>query len=337
MSKTFNIAVLPGDGTGPEVVEEGVKVMNAAAAKYGFKLNYQYYDFGGDRYLATGEVLPESAPAELKKFDAIFLGAIGHPDVKPGVLEKGILLKLRFELDQYINLRPVKLFPGVPTPLKDKGPKHIDYVVVRENTGGLYTGIGGFTMKDTPDEVAVQSMVYNFKQVERAVRYAFEYTKKRNHKNTLALCGKTNVLTYTYDLWERVFHKVGQADFPDVTREYYHVDATCMWMVKNPEWFDVIVTGNMFGDIITDLGAILQARVETRPARLADELRRVVVVMLANSVYFPRPNGPAIVLANRIYHRVVVKSEALRVMMASVSLVRNVVSLVINKNIIICS
>ena len=258
MSKTFNIAVLPGDGTGPEVVEEGVKVMNAAAAKYGFKLNYQYYDFGGDRYLATGEVLPESAPAELKKFDAIFLGAIGHPDVKPGVLEKGILLKLRFELDQYINLRPVKLFPGVPTPLKDKGPKHIDYVVVRENTGGLYTGIGGFTMKDTPDEVAVQSMVYNFKQVERAVRYAFEYTKKRNHKNTLALCGKTNVLTYTYDLWERVFHKVGQADFPDVTREYYHVDATCMWMVKNPEWFDVIVTGNMFGDIITDLGAITQ-------------------------------------------------------------------------------
>jgi 3-isopropylmalate dehydrogenase len=258
VSKTYNIAVLPGDGTGPEVVEEGVKVLNAAAAKFGFTLNYQYYDFGGDRYLATGEVLPESAPAELSKYDAIFLGAIGHPDVKPGVLEKGILLKLRFELDQYINLRPVKLFPGVPTPLKDKGPEHIDYVVVRENTGGLYTGIGGFTMKDTPDEVAVQSMVYNHKQVERAVRFAFEYTKKRNKRNTLALCGKTNVLTYTYDLWERVFHKVGEADFPEIAREYFHVDATCMWMVKNPEWFDVIVTGNMFGDIITDLGAITQ-------------------------------------------------------------------------------
>ncbi|MBN1482143.1 3-isopropylmalate dehydrogenase [candidate division KSB1 bacterium] len=258
MSQTYNIAVLPGDGTGPEVVVEGVKVLDAAAAKFGFKLNYQYYDFGGDRYLATGEVLPENAPTELGTYDAIFLGAIGHPDVKPGILEKGILLKLRFELDQYINLRPVKLFPGVPTPLKDKGPEHIDYVVVRENTGGLYTGIGGFTMKGTPDEVAVQSMVYNRKQVERAVRYAFEYTRKRNKKNTLALCGKTNVLTYVYDLWERVFHEVGRADFPDIKREYYHVDATCMWMVKNPEWFDVIVTGNMFGDIITDLGAITQ-------------------------------------------------------------------------------
>jgi len=256
--KTYNIAVLPGDGTGPEVVDEGVKVLDAAAKKFGFKLEYQSYDFGGDRYLTTGEVLPENAAEELSKYDAIFLGAIGHPDVKPGILEKGILLKLRFELDQYINLRPVKLFPGVPTPLADKGPEDIDYVVVRENTGGLYTGIGGFTMKGTPDEVAVQSMVYNRKQVERALRYAFEYTKKRNKKNTLALCGKTNVLTYTYDLWERAFHEIGAADYKAITREYYHVDATCMWMVKNPEWFDVIVTGNMFGDIITDLGAMTQ-------------------------------------------------------------------------------
>ncbi len=258
MSKSYNIAVLPGDGTGPEVVDEGIKVLNAAATKFGFKLNYQSYDFGGDRYIATGEVLPPNASEELSKYDAIFLGAIGHPDVKPGILEKGILLKLRFDLDQYINLRPVKLFPGVPTPLKDKGPEHIDYVVVRENTGGLYTGIGGFTMKGTQDEVAVQSMVYNRKQVERAIRYAFEYTRKRNKKNTLALSGKTNVLTYAYDLWERAFHEVGEADYKDIKREYYHVDATCMWMVKNPEWFDVIVTGNMFGDIITDLGAITQ-------------------------------------------------------------------------------
>ena len=257
-NKSYNVAVLPGDGTGPEVVMEGLKVLNAAASKFNFKMNFETFDFGGDRYLKTGEVLPESAPDVLRKFDAIYLGAIGHPDVKPGILEKGILLKLRFELDQYINLRPVKLYPGVPTPLKDKGPEHIDYVVVRENTGGLYTGIGGFTMKGTADEVAVQSMVYNRKQVERCLRYAFDYTRKRNKRNTLALCGKTNVLTYVYDLWERAFHEIGEKDYPDVTREYYHVDATCMWMVKSPEWFDVLVTSNMFGDIITDLGAETQ-------------------------------------------------------------------------------
>ncbi len=257
-NKTYNIAVLPGDGTGPEVVNEGIKVLKAASDKFGFKLNFEWFDFGGDRYLRTGEVLPESAVGDLLKFDSIFLGAIGHPDVKPGILEKGILLRLRFELDQYINLRPVKLYPGVPTPLKDKGPEDIDYVVVRENTGGLYTGIGGFTMKGTKDEVAVQSMVYNRMQVERCLRYAFDYTRKRNRRKTLALSGKTNVLTYVYDLWERAFHEIGEKDYPDIKREYYHVDATCMWMVKNPEWFDVIVTGNMFGDIITDLGAITQ-------------------------------------------------------------------------------
>lgn len=258
MKKTYNIAVLPGDGTGPEVVREGIKVLKAVEARQDFSLNFTEYDFGGARYLRTGEVLPESAPDEMRKYDAIYLGAIGHPDVKPGILEKGILLKLRFELDQYINLRPVKLYENVPTPLKDKGPKEIDYVVVRENTGGLYTGIGGISMKGTKDEVAVQSMVYNRTQVERCLRYAFEYTKKRAKKNTLALCGKTNVLTFVYDLWERAFHEVGKADYPEIKRDYYHVDATCMWMVKNPEWFDVIVTGNMFGDIITDLGAMTQ-------------------------------------------------------------------------------
>ncbi len=258
MSKSYNIAVIPGDGTGLEVVTEGKKVLSAAAAKSGFKLNFEEFDFGGDRYLRTGEVLPDSASDQLKKFDSIFLGAIGHPDVKPGILEKGILLRLRFELDQYINLRPIKLYPGVDTPLKDKGPEQIDYVVVRENSGGIYTGVGGITQKGTPHEVAVQSMVYNRMQVERCLRYAFNYTRKRNKKNTLALCGKTNVLTYVYDLWERAFHEVGKAEYSEINREYYHVDATCMWMVKNPEWFDVIVTGNMFGDIITDLGAITQ-------------------------------------------------------------------------------
>ena len=258
MSKSYNIAVLPGDGTGPEVVKEGIKVLNAAAAKFNFKLNYEEFDFGGDRYLKTGEVLPDSASDQLSKFDSIFLGAIGHPDVKPGILEKGILLRLRFELDQYINLRPVKLYPGVETPLKDKGPEHIDYVVIRENTGDVYAGAGGVTMKGTPHEVAVQSGIYNRFQVDRCLKYAFEYTKKRNKRNTLALCGKTNVMTYMYDLWERAFHEMGGKNYKDITREYYHVDATCMWMVKNPEWFDVIVTGNMFGDIITDLGAITQ-------------------------------------------------------------------------------
>jgi 3-isopropylmalate dehydrogenase len=256
--KTYRIAVIPGDGTGPEVVREGIKVLDVASRKFGFSLEFSHFDFGGERYLRTGEVLPDSASAELRKFDAIFLGAIGHPDVKPGILEKGILLRLRFELDQYINLRPVRLYPGVETPLKDKGPKDIDYVVVRENTGGIYTGVGGVTMKGTPHEVAVQSNVYSRYQVERCIRYAFDVTRKRNKKMTLALCGKTNVLTYVFDLWERVFHEVGAKDYPEVKREYYHVDATCMWMVKNPEWFDVIVTDNMFGDIITDLGAITQ-------------------------------------------------------------------------------
>ncbi|MEX0321413.1 MAG: 3-isopropylmalate dehydrogenase [Puniceicoccaceae bacterium] len=258
MSKTYKIATLPGDGTGPEVTAEAVKVLEAAASKHGFKLDFTEFDFGGDRYLATGEVLPDSAASDLSQFDSILLGAIGHPDVKPGILEKGILLRLRFELDQYINLRPVKLFPGVETPLKDKGPEHIDYVVVRENTGDVYAGAGGFTMKGTPNEVAIQTGVYNRHQVDRCLKFAFDYTKKRNKANTLALCGKTNVMTYIYDLWERAFHEMGDKEYPDIRRDYYHVDATCMWMVKNPEWFDVIVTGNMFGDIITDLGAITQ-------------------------------------------------------------------------------
>lgn len=258
MSKTHKIAIIGGDGTGPEVAREAVKVISAAADRHGFGLKFEDYDYGGERYLRTGEVLPESASDEMRQHDAILLGAIGHPDVKPGILEKGILLRLRFELDQYINLRPVKLYPGVETPLKDKGPKDIDYDVVRENTGDLYTGTGGVTLRGTPNEVAVQSAVYTRFQVDRCLRYAFELARKRDRRRTLALCGKTNVLTYVYDLWERAFHEMGEAEYPDIKREYYHVDATCMWMVKNPEWFDVIVTGNMFGDIITDLGAITQ-------------------------------------------------------------------------------
>jgi 3-isopropylmalate dehydrogenase len=254
----YKIAVIGGDGTGPEVVCEGLKVLDAVNSKYGIKMEYTNFDFGGDRYLRTGEVLPESAVSDLRQFDAIFLGAIGHPDVKPGILEKGILLKLRFELDQYINLRPVKLYPNVETPLKDKGPEHVDFVVVRENSEGLYVGAGGVMKKGTADEVAIQTSINTRKGVERCLRYAFEYTRKRNKNKTLLLCGKTNVLTFAFDLWERAFHEIGAKDYTDIKREYAHVDATTMWMVKNPEWFDVIVTDNMFGDIITDLGAMVQ-------------------------------------------------------------------------------
>ena len=251
------IAVLPGDGTGPEVVNEGLKVLEAVAQKVGFKYETETFDWGGDRYLATGEILPDSAADTLRQFDVIFLGAIGHPDVKPGILEKGILLALRFALDQYINLRPVKLYPNVWTPLKDKGPAEIDFVVVRENTEGLYTGAGGFLKKGTADEVAIQESINTRKGAERCIRYAFELTKKRNKVPKLTLCGKTNVLTYAFDLWERTYYDVAK-DYPMVKTDYAHVDATCMWMVKNPEWFDVIVTDNMFGDIITDLGAMIQ-------------------------------------------------------------------------------
>ncbi len=257
MSKIYNIAVIPGDGTGPEVTREGIKVLDALSQRLGFKLNFTYYDFGGDRYLRTGETLPNSAIEEFKKQNAIYLGAIGHPEVKAGILERGILLRLRFELDLYINLRPVKLYPGVDCPLKDKGPEDIDFVVVRENTEGLYAGAGGVLKKGALDEVAIQTSINTRRGVERCIRYAFEYCKKRNKMKKLTLCGKTNVLTFAFDLWERIFYEVAK-EYPDIKVDYAHVDAITMWFVKNPEWFDVIVTDNMFGDIITDLGAMIQ-------------------------------------------------------------------------------
>ncbi|MFH1905006.1 MAG: 3-isopropylmalate dehydrogenase [bacterium] len=253
----YKIGVIGGDGTGPEVIKEGLKVLNAVSGKHDIKFEFTYYDFGGERYLKTGEVLPDSAIEEFRKLDAIYLGAVGHPDVKPGILEKGLLLKLRFALDQYINLRPVKLYPGVDTPLKDKGPEDIDFTVVRENTEGLYVGAGGNLKKGTADEVAIQESINTRKGVERCIRYAFEYCRKRNKDKKLTLCGKTNVLTFAFDLWERAFNDVAK-EYSDIKTDYAHVDATCMWMVKNPEWFDVIVTDNMFGDIITDLGAMIQ-------------------------------------------------------------------------------
>jgi 3-isopropylmalate dehydrogenase len=257
--KQLNIAVIPGDGTGPEVVAEGLKVLKAVAALENFTYETTHFDFGGERYLKTGEVLPPGAVEQLRKFDAIFLGAVGHPEVPPGVLEKGLLLELRFQLDQYINLRPVKLLPGVETPLAGKGPAEIDFVVVRENTEDLYAGVGGWLRKYTPDEVATQTAVYTRKGCERCIRWAFEYTRKRNNPKgrMLTLVAKTNVLTYGHDLWWRTFQEVAR-EYPEVKADYNHVDACCMWMVKNPEYFDVIVTTNMFGDIITDIGAMIQ-------------------------------------------------------------------------------
>jgi 3-isopropylmalate dehydrogenase len=256
-TKSYNIAVIPGDGTGPEVVLEAIKALHAVAEKADFQVRLVHFDLGGERYLRTGETLPAGVLEELKTYDAILLGAIGHPEVKPGILEKGLLLELRFQLDQYVNLRPVILYPGVETPLKDKGPEDIDFVVVRENTEGLYTGSGGFLRKGTPHEVAIQESISTRLGVERCIRFAFDFCRRRNKRKKLTLCGKTNVLTYAFDLWERVFYEVA-ADYPDIQTDYAHVDATVMWMVKNPEWFDVIVTDNMFGDIITDLGAMIQ-------------------------------------------------------------------------------
>ncbi len=303
----YKVAVIAGDGTGPEVIREGLKVFAAAAKAYHFAYETVAYDLGGERFLKTGEVLPTSVLQELRSVNAIYLGAVGHPRVPPGVLERGLLLALRFELGQYINLRPVKLYPGVECPIKGKEPKDIDFVVVRENNEGLYTGAGGVMRKGTPEEVATQVSVNTRAGVERCLRYAFEYTRRRGrarrvrveradltsvgggqagqavdfvHRERgkmrgtlvkqdtaasefqvhgcLTLCGKTNVLTFEQDLWWRAFHEVGAADFPEVFRDYAHVDATVMWFVKNPEFFDVIVTNNMFGDIITDLGAMIQ-------------------------------------------------------------------------------
>ncbi len=258
-AKSTKIAVIGGDGTGPEVAAEGLKVLKAVAGLEGFRYELNSYDFGGERYLRTGETLPVGAVDELKTFDAIYLGAVGHPDVKPGILEKGLLLELRFQLDQYINLRPVELFPGVETPLKDKGPADINFVVVRENTEDMYCGVGGFLKKGTPDEVATQTAIYTRKGCERCIRWAFEYTRKRNNPKgkMLTLVAKNNVLTYGHDLWWRTFQEVAR-EYPDVKADYNHVDACCMWIVKQPEYYDVIVTTNMFGDIITDLAAIVQ-------------------------------------------------------------------------------
>jgi 3-isopropylmalate dehydrogenase len=249
------IAVVPGDGTGPEVVAEALKVLQAAAERFGFDLETTHYDIGGERYLRTGETLPGEVLEQLRASDAILFGAVGHPDVEPGILEQEILLRLRRELEQYINLRPVKLHPGVRSPI-DVAPQDVDFVVVRENSEGLYVGQGSFTAKGEPFEVAVQESVNTRLGVERCIRYAFELAMTRPRKH-VTLCGKTNVLKYAWDLWFRVFEEVA-AEYPEIETAYAHVDAACLWMVEDPGRFDVIVTDNMFGDIITDLAAAIQ-------------------------------------------------------------------------------
>ena len=252
---TYRIATIPGDGVGIEVTSEAVKAVDAAASRFGFSVDYTSYDLGGGRYLATGEVLPPAVQAELAGHDAILLGAVGTPDVPPGVLERGLLLKLRFDFDQYVNLRPVKLYEGVPTPIAGLTPERCDMVVVRENTEGLYTGMGGVFKQGTPHEVATQESLNTRHGVERVVRDAFVRAERRRGKLTVA--HKTNVLTFAGDLWWRTAQDVA-SDYPDVALDYVHVDAACLYMVNSPERFDVMVTDNLFGDIVTDLGAAIQ-------------------------------------------------------------------------------
>jgi 3-isopropylmalate dehydrogenase len=258
----FKLAVLPGDGTGPEVVREALKVLKKISQLEKIDYTTDEFNYGGDRYLKSGEIINDQQIDELRGYRAILLGAVGHPDVQPGILEKGLLLRLRFALDQYINLRPVVLYPGVDCPLKDKGPEHVNFDVIRENTEDLYCGNGGIMRKGSPQEVSTQEMIATRFGAERCLRYAFEFCRNKKAagegKGLLTLVHKTNVLTFCGDTWFRAFNEIGEKDYPDIKRDYNHVDACCMWFVKNPEFYDTIVVPNMFGDIITDLGAIIQ-------------------------------------------------------------------------------
>jgi len=264
----LRIAVIGGDGTGPEVVAEGLKVVAAAARVTGLTYETEPFDVSGGRYIATGgnpktasqPVITDAEVDALRAFDAIYLGAVGHPDVAPGILEQGLLLKLRFKLDQYINLRPVKLLEGVTTPLADRTPEGIDFIVVRENTEDLYCGKGGVMREGTRHEISTQSMVATRFGVERCLRYAFDVARRRKAEGKpgrLTLVHKTNVLTFCGGTWYRAFEEIGEADYADIERDYNHVDACCMYMTTRPDAYDVIVVPNMFGDIITDLGAAI--------------------------------------------------------------------------------
>jgi 3-isopropylmalate dehydrogenase len=259
---SYDIGVIPGDGIGPEVLREGLKVLDAVAAREGFQCKLVEYPYSGAYYLKSKELVPSAVIDEWRTLDAVLLGAIGHPDVEPGLVERSVILGLRFGLDLYINLRPIKLYAEHLCPIKDKGPKDIDFVVVRENTEGMYSQIGGHFKQDTPDEVALVNGVYTWKGCERASRYAFELARKRaaergpGRTTQVTLVDKANAIR-PQDIWTRVFAAVAR-DYPEIGTDHAYVDACCMWMIKNPEWFDVVVTANLFGDIITDLGAMLQ-------------------------------------------------------------------------------
>lgn len=271
MSSNYRLAVIGGDGVGPEVTAEALKVLGAAGRRFGFSYTTTDYDLGGRRYLRTGEVLPAPVEAELAEHDAILLGAVGTPEVPPGVLERGLLLKLRFDFDLYVNLRPVKLYPGVPSPIAGLTPDRCDLVVVRENTEGMYGGAGGVLRKGTVHEVATQESFNTRLGVERVVRFAFDLALQRRRK--LTLCHKTNVLTHAGDLWMRTAAEVG-SEYPAVAFDYVHVDACCLYLVNSPERFDVIVTDNLFGDIITDLGAAVQGGLGLAASANLDPSRR---------------------------------------------------------------
>ncbi len=255
MSRNYRVAVIGGDGIGPEVVREGLRVLERVASIEGFRIETTAYPFGAEHYLKTKEIFPESAFSEVKQHDAILLGAIGDPRIEVGLLEFGIIAKMRFELDLFVNLRPVKLYAEHLCPLKDTRPEQVDFVVVRENTEDAYAGMRGFFKKGTPDEVATQEIIFTRKGVERVMRYAFELARSRPRRK-LTLIDKANAVR-AMDLWTRVFAEVG-AEYPDVTREHNYIDAACMYVVRNPEGFDTAVTSNMFGDIFTDLSAMIQ-------------------------------------------------------------------------------
>jgi 3-isopropylmalate dehydrogenase len=259
---SYDIGVIPGDGIGPEVLHEGLKVLETVASAEGIHYKLVEYPYNSEHYLKTKELVPDRVIDEWRTLDAVLLGAIGHPDVEPGLVERSVILGLRFGLDLYINLRPIKLYAEHLCPIKGKGPKDIDFVVVRENTEGMYSQIGGHFKKGTPDEVALVNGVYTWKGCERASRYAFELARRRaaergpGRKTQVTLVDKANAIR-PHDIWTRAFAAVAR-EFPEIGTDHAYVDACCMWMIKNPEWFDVVVTGNLFGDIITDLGSMLQ-------------------------------------------------------------------------------
>lgn len=254
--RKYKIGVIGGDGVGPEVVAEGLKVLEHVSRQFGFSYEVKEYPWSAQHYLDTGVTMPESVLEEYKTMDAMYLGAMGDPRLEPGFIERPIIMGMRFGLDLYINLRPIKLYAEEFCPLKGKKPEDVDMVVIRENTEDAYTGIGGIFKKGTPDEVAIADMVFTRKGAERAIRYAFELARKRNKKKKVTLIDKANAIR-AMDLWTRTFEEVGE-EYPDIERDHAYIDAACMWMVKNPEWFDVAVTSNLFGDIITDIGAMIQ-------------------------------------------------------------------------------